>query len=182
MIEVDSIEEELYVDLAADDYFDDSAVEGYRVENWGGLDFAVLAYPEDYSLTLGGANPAHFMYFDDGEYRADVIFSPKPITWEDTFDFNDQDIEVGIQAESSSDGYVELSPRRELSHIIRDKLRERDDVEESAAETVKEYVIQKATAPVGNQHWANVFAILNGEQTISEEEHVRVQKLANHFL
>lgn len=163
----------------------EDAVDGYRVENWRGLDVAVLGFPQEVHPVQGGANPAHYAGFADDAYRAAVTCSPRPMDFDQAFRFDDYDVVIGTDPDrfhATDTSYVELDDRIQPSRALGSILQDRDDIRDSAAETVARFILHDGDQPVGDDLLTRATATLHGDEPVPEDEYDRIQQLSHHFV
>lgn len=189
MYETDDLDQDLGLDLPRDEKTIESyeetpvadASDGYIVQNFRGFDIAVLGTPKDTDITMSGANPAHYASFEDDDYQAHAVLSPRPMDFDEAFSPED-DIDVGPESESLlPDEYIELEERDQPGTAIRELMDEREDFRDAAIERLGSYVLNEADAPVGDDRLTGIAATLTGEEPVDEDVHERMQALAHHY-
>ncbi|MDY6771240.1 MAG: hypothetical protein SV186_04795 [Candidatus Nanohaloarchaea archaeon] len=187
---VDDLDAELGLDLPRDEdtlaSYEETpladTVDGYVVENYKGLDIAVLGHPKEASPVSSGANPAHLGYFEDDDYQAKVTISPRPIDFDGAFRFDGEDVRIGTDQDGvTPDEYVELEERDQPGRAVRELIDDRDDIAEGARERVARYVVHDGDRPVDDGSLGARVAALLGEEPVDRDEYDRVQDLARHF-
>jgi hypothetical protein len=190
MYDSDDLDQELGLDLPRDDDTLESyeetpiadAADGYMVQNFRGFDIAVLGTPKDAGITMSGANPAHYASFEDDEYQAHAILSPRPMDFDTAFSLPDDDARVGTDSDGLlPDDYIELEERDQPGQAIADLMDDRDDFRDSAIERLGFYVLNEAEGPVGDDRATGIAAALSGDETVDPEVHERMQDLAHHY-
>lgn len=157
--------------------------DGYAVENFRGLDIAVLAYPKEIDVQAGGPTPTYYAQFEDELYQAEVAIAPKAMDWEDVFE-TDADLEIGLDRRTfSPEPYVGLEGRTEPAEPVTEMIERRGDIEEGAKTVIGDYVQYDVDASADSSGLlAAVQASLTEEDDPVTVAHDRADALAYHFL
>lgn len=159
-------------------------VDGYRVENYRGLDIGVLAYPSEIDVSTGGSTIAYQASFQDEHYEAVGTISPEPIEWDEAFE-TDEELNIGSARHIiSSTPYVQLQAKHEPSQVIKDLIDRRGDIASGAQSVVGDYIKYDVEDETPDGLVEVVRTSLQGKEdedpvTVT---HDRAEQLAQNFL
>lgn len=188
MYETADLDQALGLDLPRDEETVESyeqtpitdTADGYIVKNYHGFDIAVLGTPTDTDITISGANPAHYATFEDDDYQAHAVLSPRPMDMDTAFSLDKADVGPASDGLRSDDD-IELEKRDRPGPAISELMDEREDIHDAAIERLGFYVINEADRPVGDDRLTDIAATLTGEAAIDEDVHERMEDLAHHY-